>query len=190
MTTGYPTSEGLPGSPDTWATARQRGCVHARNDVLVGSLPRLGFALARWRLPAADSWLAIVVALYLAIAGVRLARQNLGLVMSPAAPEARRDELARLAARVEGVSAIDALIATWAGAALHVYVEIAVDGATSVRVAHDIAHAGEARLAGEVDVARVVVHVGPANDEVKRVEGEKELQRSSRCVGRSTPEWS
>lgn len=42
------------------------------------------------------------------------------------------------------------------------HVEIAVDGSVSLRASHDIAHAVEARLTQEEDVARVVVHVNPA----------------------------
>ena len=68
-----------------------------------------------------------------------------------------------MAAGIEGVAAVDQLIATWSGTQLHVYVEIAVDGAIPVRVAHEIAHAVEARLSREEDVSRVVVHVNPAD---------------------------
>lgn len=136
--------------------------VDARNDVLVGGVALVGFALARWRLPAIDAGLAIALALYVGLSGVRLARANVGLVMSEAAPLARKEELMRAAAGVDGVLAIDGLVPTWAGASLHVYVEIAVDGATSVQVAHEIAHRVEARLMRENDVTHVVVHVGPA----------------------------
>lgn len=138
--------------------------VDARNDLLVGGLALVGFALARWKMPAVDSWLAVAMAIYVGLSGLRLARENVGLVMGEAAPGARRDELAALAAKVEGVAGIDDLIATWSGASLHVQADIAVDPRLSVRDAHEIAHAVEAHLSREPDVARVVVHIGPARE--------------------------
>ncbi|WP_236519504.1 cation diffusion facilitator family transporter [Sandaracinus amylolyticus] len=136
--------------------------VDARNDVLVGSVALIGYALARWQMPSVDSVLAIVIAIYVGFAGVRLARENVGLVMGAAAPADRQRELSRIAASVEGVRAIDELLATWSGASLHLYVEIAVPREMTLHAAHDIAHAVQARLAREDDVARVVVHVNPA----------------------------
>ena len=137
--------------------------VDARNDILVGGLALAGFAVARWQLPAIDAWLAIAIAIYIGLTGVRLGRENLRFVMSEAAPAPRNEQLVRLAASVDGVRRVDELIATWAGARLHLHVEIAVDGAIPVRAAHEIAHAVEARLRGEEDVAHVVVHVNPAD---------------------------
>lgn len=135
--------------------------VDARNDVLVGGVALIGFAVARWQLPAIDAWLAIAIAIYVGLSGVRLARENLRFVMSEAAPASRSDELVRIAEALDGVRRVDRLIATWAGARLHVHVEIAVDGGTPVRAAHDTAHAVERRLLREEDVALVVVHVNP-----------------------------
>ncbi len=137
--------------------------VDARNDLLVSGLALFGFVLARWQLPEIDSWLAIGIAIYIGLSGVRLGRENLRFVMSEAAPGARHEELMKLAASIEGVRRVDLLIATWSGARLHVYVEIAVDGSMPVHAAHDVAHAVEERLAREEDVARVVVHVNPAD---------------------------
>lgn len=136
--------------------------VDARNDVLVGGVAIAGFALARLHMPALDAWLAIGIAIYVALSGVRLARQNVALLMGAAAPAARREELVRLASGIEGVRAIDDLVATWSGAGLHVHVEIAVDRALPLLEAHAIGHAVEQRMAEEEDVSRAIVHVGPA----------------------------
>lgn len=136
--------------------------IDARNDVLVGLVALVGFGTARWSLPAVDAWLAIATAIYVGVSGVRLARENIGLLLGAAAPRARTESLRAVAENVDGVDGVDELIATWAGPALHVQVDIAVGGQRSVREAHDIAHAVEARLVVEPDVARVVVHVGPS----------------------------
>ena len=56
---------------------------------------------------------------------------------------------------------VDQVLATWHGATLHVYVEVAVDTALTVLDAHEIGHAVEAALLAEPDVGRAVAHVGP-----------------------------
>ncbi|HEY8430940.1 MAG TPA: cation diffusion facilitator family transporter, partial [Sandaracinaceae bacterium] len=135
--------------------------VDSRNDVLVGAVALVGFALVRAGLPAMDAWLAIAVAGYVAYAGLRLARDNVGLLMGAAAPAKRRAELLEVARAVPGVRRIDALVATWSGPCLHVHCDIAVDRGLSLLEAHEIGHAVEARLLREDDVAHAVVHVGP-----------------------------
>jgi cation diffusion facilitator family transporter len=134
-------------------------------DVLVGLLSLTGFGLSQAGWPRIDAVLAVGVAVYVAATGVRLARDNVTLLMGASAPSARVAALRALVASVSDVMAVDELVATWHGAALHVLVEIAVDGALSVERGHEIAHAVEARLRTEADVARVVVHVGPARVE-------------------------
>lgn len=135
--------------------------VDARNDVLVSSVAIVGFALARFGMPSIDAGLAVVIAIYVAFAGIRLARENVGLLMGAAAPAERHQELAQIAGAIEGVRAIDTLVATWSGAALHVHVEIAVDRDLPLLAAHEIGHAVEERLSHERDVSLAVVHVGP-----------------------------
>src|SRR5690606_3951461 len=86
--------------------------VDSRNDVLVGGVALVGFVLVRAGFPAMDAWLAIVVAAYVAYAGVRLARENVGLLMGAAAPKERRAELLEIARAVPGVRRVDALVVT------------------------------------------------------------------------------
>lgn len=136
--------------------------VDARNDVLVGSLAVIGFVVARAGLPAIDAGLAIVVALYVANSALRLARDNIALLMGSAAPADRTAALVALAAATPGVVRIERAIVTWHGASFHVYIEIAVDETLTVHAGHDVGHAVEAALAAEVDVSRAIVHVGPA----------------------------
>ncbi len=151
----------------TWAARAQDNPVldalrvDARNDVMVGGVALVGFALVRAGLPAVDAWLAVAVALYVAYVGVRLGRENVALLMGEAAPERRREELRALASGVEGVRRVDQLVATWSGALLHVHCDVAVDAPLSLIEAHAIGHAVEERLLREDDVARAVVHVGP-----------------------------
>lgn len=134
----------------------------ARNDVLVGSVAVIGFAVARAGLPAIDAGLAIVIALYVGWSALRLARDNVEMLMGTAAPTERRRELEAIAAAVEGVAQVDGVVATFHATELHVHVDVTVDASLSLREAHAIGHAVEDRLEREEDVARAVVHVQPS----------------------------
>ncbi len=136
--------------------------VDARNDVLVGAVAVIGFGIARAGVASIDAVLAIAVAIYVGLSGIRLARENIELLMGASASRERRDALGVIVRAVPGVVRTDALTATQQGVELHVYVEIAVDPDLSLRQGHEIGHEVEARLALEEDVARAVVHVGPA----------------------------
>lgn len=136
--------------------------VDARNDVLLGALALLGFGLALAGLPAIDAWLALLVAVYVGWSGFALARENVSLLLGRAVAAPRHGELVARASAVEGVRAVRRLVATQAGAMIHVVVDVAVDPDLSVARAHDIAHAVEAALTDEEDVQTAVAHVEPA----------------------------
>ncbi|MBL8678874.1 MAG: cation transporter [Myxococcales bacterium] len=134
----------------------------ALSDVLVCSLSVAGALLARVGWARLDSLLAVAVAIYIAVSAVRLARENVALLMGSSAPIDRRDALREIAMKTQGVVAIDKLVATFFGSALHVHVELVVDRGLSLVEAHEIGHAVERALLEESDVARAVVHVGPS----------------------------
>lgn len=136
--------------------------IDARSDVLVCSLSVLGVLLARVGWMKLDAVLAVAVSIYIAMSSLRLGRENVALLMGTSAPTERREALVALARGVDGVERVERLVATFFGSSLHVHVDITVDRSLSLVDAHEIGHRVEARLASEGDVARAVVHVGPA----------------------------
>ena len=137
--------------------------VDARNDALVGTVGLAGVGVGAIGLEGSvDAWLAIPVALWIVVAGVRLGRESLSLLMGTAPALERQDELRVAAAEVKGVEHIASLSAVSHGDLLSLWVEAHVDGALRVRQAHDIGEAVEARLLKEPDVTRAVVHVDAA----------------------------
>lgn len=134
----------------------------AKSDVLVCSLSVVGALLARVGWARLDSALAVAVAIYIGLSAARLGRENVSLLMGTSAPPERRDELRAIAAAVEGVRDVEKTVATYFGSALHVHVELVVDNTLSLVRAHEIGHAVERALLAQSDVARAVVHVGPA----------------------------
>jgi divalent metal cation (Fe/Co/Zn/Cd) transporter len=112
-----------------------------------------------------DVVLAVLVAIYIAVSSIRLARENVSLLMGTSAPSERREQLVAIARSVTGVEGVDQLLATFFGTSLHVHVDITVNRALSLIDAHEIGHRVEERLAAERDVARAVVHVGPSTED-------------------------
>lgn len=133
--------------------------VDARNDVAVGLLAVGGFFAARWGASAWDAWLAIPVGLYVGWSGFDLARENIRLLMGEAPPEERRRALEEIAQSVDGVESVHGLVARFHGVDLDVLIHVVVDPELSLRLAHDIGHAVEARLFEEGDVCHAVAHV-------------------------------
>jgi cation diffusion facilitator family transporter len=136
--------------------------VDAQSDVLVCSLSLAGVVLAHLRWSRLDAVLAVAVAVYIAASGLRLGRENVGLLLGTSAPSDRRADLTRLVAAVPGVVRIDRLVAIYHGSSLHVHVDIQVDRELSLLAAHAIGHAVESALEQEPDVSRAVAHVGPS----------------------------
>ncbi len=136
--------------------------VDAQNDVLVGTVSIVGLLLASSGVPAVDGGLALGVAAYVAYSGVRLARENVVLLMGASAPPERITALREKAVTIDGVRTVERLIATFHGAVLHVEVDVGLDPALALAEAHRIAHAVEAAMLAEPDVERAVIHVEPA----------------------------
>jgi ferrous-iron efflux pump FieF len=136
--------------------------VDARNDALVGSVALAGFGLARAGLPAVDPVLAVGVAVYVAFSSMRLAVTSVDMLLGTSAPVPRRDALSALVCATPKVAGVAKLVAISHGTSLHVEVDLLVDAALSLAEAHDVAHAVEARLRAEADVAHAIVHVTPS----------------------------
>lgn len=133
--------------------------VDARNDVLVSLVAIAGFFGARHGMPWLDALLALPVALWIGLAGLRLARDNIKLLMGEAPPAERQDELRALARAVAGVVDAPRLRAHFVGTHLHLRVDVVVDPALSVGAAHDIGEAVRHRLESEPDVEHCAVHI-------------------------------
>lgn len=133
--------------------------VDARNDVLVSLLALGGFAGTRYGWPMLDAWLALPVAVWIGIAGLRLARENIKLLMGEAPPAERQQELVALASSVPGVRDAHDLRAHFLGTRLQLEVHVIVDPSLTVLEAHDIGEAVKAKLQAEEDVGYCSVHI-------------------------------
>lgn len=144
--------------------------VDAASDVVVGTVSLIGLAGAKYGgIPSLDAWLALPVAVWIGVSGLRLARENVDLLMGTAPPRAWQDARIAEVAAVPGVRGVTELRARSFGDGTHVWVEIRVDPHLTVGEGHDLGEAVERRLLECEVVCEAVAHVdavvGPAAPE-------------------------
>ena len=151
----------------TGSSALVANAWHHRTDAL-SSVPvaiAVSIAMIDHRLAVVDQIGAIVVAIFVLHAAIRIIRPALDELVDAGAPRAHRKELERLALEVAGVRAAHALRTRYIGSELAVDVHIEVDAELSVadgfaiasEVKHDLLKRGP-------DVADVVVQIEPHED--------------------------
>jgi len=132
-----------------------------RADVLIALTVAAGIAGSRLGLPWLDPLAAIGVGLWIVRLAVEPIRTNLGVLMDEAPPGVA-EEVAAAAAAHPGVRRVDLARIHPLGPYFVVDMEIAVDPELSLREAHTIAHAVEARVRDRVEHVREVrIHVNP-----------------------------
>jgi ferrous-iron efflux pump FieF len=135
----------------------------AASDVVVGSVSLIGIAGATYgSMPSLDAWLALPVAVWIGISGLRLARENIDLLMGTAPPPTWQAEVSAAIAAMPGVRGVAELRARSFGDGTHVWVEIHVDPELTVGHAHDLGEAVEQRLLEREEICDAVVHVDAA----------------------------
>jgi ferrous-iron efflux pump FieF len=133
--------------------------VDARNDVLITLVAVAGFFGALAGMPTLDAWLALPIALWIAWAGIELARDNIRLLMGEAPSSERQTELLAIARAAPDVREAHDLRAHYLGTMLHVHVHVEVDPDLTVREAHDIGEKVRIAIEEEQDVTHCSVHI-------------------------------
>jgi len=117
---------------------------------------------ARWGAPWIDPLAAVLVGLWIVWMSWEPLRTNLGVLLDESPPGVA-DEVATVAASVEGVIEVVRVRVHTLGPTHSADVEIAVDGGWTVTAAHDVAHAVEDAVVEALGaVTEVRVHVQPA----------------------------
>lgn len=110
---------------ETRSEALAADALHFSSDLVNSVLVLAAFAAAAYGYPQADSLVAIGVALFIALAGFRLAKQTLDSLLD-SAPAGVTDDIRNAIAAVPGVVSVESLKIRAAGPQLFVEVEIAV----------------------------------------------------------------
>ncbi len=134
---------------------------HTATDVFVTVLALASLMLTRAGIRHADSVLGIAVALIIALAGWRILRGSVPILVDARGMEAA--ELRRLATSIPGILDVRAVRSrSTASGQLFVEMTVVVAGSSSVQEAHALADAVEFAVERAAGNAEVVVHIEPA----------------------------
>jgi cation diffusion facilitator family transporter len=134
---------------------------HTASDILVTALAIASLVLSRFGYLRADAVLGVLVALLIAWSGYQILRDSIPILVDARAVEA--DLLTEIVRTIPGVAGVrSARSRRTASGHLFAEVTILVDGATTVRDAHEFTDQVERAIARELGTAEAIVHVEPA----------------------------
>jgi cation diffusion facilitator family transporter len=144
--------------------ALEGDAAHLRTDALTSAGVLIGLALVQVTGNAAfDSITALLVAVAIVTAGIRIIRRSSGVLVDEALPDAEMDriEAAIAAARTREVAGYHKLRARRAGARRYVDLHVQYVSGTSLERAHELAHEMRDSIEAALPRAEVLIHVEP-----------------------------
>jgi cation diffusion facilitator family transporter len=140
---------------------------HHRSDALTSLAAFVGISIALIGgegFEAADDWAALLACVVIVYNGIHLLLPAVNEIMDAAAPADIENQVRKIAAGVEGVTAIEKCRIRKSGTSLLMDIHVEVPGTISVLEGHAIGHAVKERLmASELRIADVAVHIEPDN---------------------------
>ena len=133
---------------------------HTQADVLVTFSVLVGLGLVSLGWEQADSWLAVLVAILVAHSGLQILKRTVPVLVDQRAVDP--DRVFNVASSVEGVENVTEIRSRGRPGEAFAELTVRVNPATSVRRAHVIADEVERRVAAELRLTNVVVHVEPS----------------------------
>lgn len=141
---------------------------HHRSDALSSIIVLFGIAAVLLGYPFADAAAAVVVALMIAKMGISLVMESINELVDSALPEDTVKEVRKVIQQTPGVKSIHLLRTRRMGEDACVDTHIVVDSRISVSEGHVIGDEVRDNLKAKIDdVADVLVHIDPEDDEFK-----------------------
>jgi cation diffusion facilitator family transporter len=144
--------------------ALEGDAAHLRTDALTSAGVLCGLVLVEITGAAAfDPITALIVAVAIVWAGIRIVRRSSAVLVDEALPESEMDliEAAIAAARTPEVAGYHKLRARRAGSRRHVDLHVQYRSGTSLERAHELAHRMRASIEAEIPHAEVLIHAEP-----------------------------
>jgi cation diffusion facilitator family transporter len=144
--------------------ALEGDAAHLRTDALTSAGVLFGLLLVQVTGNAAfDSITALVVAVAIVWAGIRIIRRSSGVLIDEALPEVEMDrvEAAIAVARTPEVAGYHKLRGRRAGSRRHVDLHVQYRSGTSLELAHQLAHRMRDSIEAEIPNCEVLIHVEP-----------------------------
>lgn len=147
------------------STAVQADALHHRSDALTSLVAAIGISISVYAgagYESADGWAAIAASFLIAYNGIRFIRMSAAELMDIQPAAEILASMSNAARAVEGVEAVEKVLARKTGTSYLADMHIEVDPALTVREGHDLAHrVKEAVRVDNPRVADVLVHVEP-----------------------------
>ena len=144
--------------------ALEGDAAHLRTDALTSAGVLVGLGLVQVTGNAAfDSITALIVAVAIVTAGIRIIRRSSGVLVDEALPDAEMDriEAAIAAARTPEVAGYHKLRARRAGSRRYIDLHVQYLSGTSLERAHELAHRMRDSIEAEIPRAEVLIHAEP-----------------------------
>jgi cation diffusion facilitator family transporter len=144
--------------------ALEGDAAHLRTDALTSAGVVFGLLLVQLTGNAAfDSITALVVAVAIVWAGIRIIRRSSGVLIDEALPDVEMDriEAAIASARSDEVAGYHKLRARRAGSRRHIDLHVQYRSGTSLELAHELAHRMRDSIEAEIPNCEVLIHVEP-----------------------------
>jgi cation diffusion facilitator family transporter len=147
-------------SEETDAATATAGYWYQRFDSLTTSVVCLGLVASRFGWPAADGWIGLAIAIWIARTGVKLAQDAISPLLGEAPTMQEVNAVMQAAASQEGVRGVHGVLMHKYGDTRVVSLHIEVDAAKTAGELHDVAERVEAEVE-EQTKCRAIVHVDP-----------------------------
>jgi cation diffusion facilitator family transporter len=144
--------------------ALEGDAAHLRTDALTSFGVFIGLALVQITgIVALDSITALIVAVAIVFAGIRILRRSSGVLVDESLPESEMDQIenAIAAARSPEIAGYHELRARRAGRARYIDLHLQFRSGTSLEQAHSVAHRVRDAIVAEFPAAQVLIHVEP-----------------------------
>ncbi len=146
------------------SAALEGDAAHLRTDAMTSAGVLLGLGLVEVTgVVAFDSITALIVAVAIVAAGIRIVRRSSGVLVDEALPgeEMDRIEAAIAAARTPEVAGYHKLRARRAGRLRYIDLHVQYVAGTTLERAHELAHAMRDEIEASIPSAEVLIHVEP-----------------------------
>lgn len=144
----------------TRSQALEADALHFSSDILSSAVVLVGLVAVALGIPKADSIAAIGVAVFVALAGFRLGKRTVDVLVDTV-PEGLTDEVIRLAKKVNGVVGIEKARVRPAGAFVFIDMVVSVSRKMQLEKAQEICTLIEQRIQKVIPEADVTVHTKP-----------------------------
>jgi cation diffusion facilitator family transporter len=144
--------------------ALEGDAAHLRTDAATSAAVLLGLGLVQLTGDAAfDSITALLVAVAIVVAGIRIVRRSSGVLVDETLPDVEMDriEAAIAAARTPEVAGYHKLRARRAGSRRYIDLHVQYRSGTSLERAHELAHAMRDSIEATIPRAEVLIHAEP-----------------------------